>query len=190
MKHAVLLLAFALPLAACNKGAQVEATNATPGEVAKKLEKAGGSDAFVKPGRWESKFTIDEMSMPGMPAGAAAQMKSATGQIQTHVSCLTADQVKRPKEDFFAGANKNCRYDHFEMGNGKIDAQMTCEAAEKGNAVMKMTMAGTYAPDSYHMTMGMTSNAGDALDQGMTMKMHVDANRVGECTGKENSAAR
>lgn len=175
----------ALPLAACNKAGEVEAKNASASEVAKKVQDAGGAGSFVNPGRWVSKITLQEMSMPGMPAGAQAQMKELMGQVQTHESCLTAEDVKKPKEDFFAGEDKNCRYDHFTMGNGKIDAQMTCQAKEQGDAVMKMTMAGTYSGDTYHMQMGMTSDAGDALGKGMTMKMRVDANRVGQCTGKE-----
>ena len=50
---------------------------------------------------------------------------------------------------------------------------------------MKMTMAGTYSADAFQVQMGMTSNAGDALGEGMQMKMRVEARRVGECTGKE-----
>ena len=187
MKNAALLIACAaaLPLAACKKSGEVDAKNATASEVAKKVQEAGADGTFVNPGLWESKVTIDEMTMPGMPAGAAAQMKGLTGQVQTHKSCLTPDEVKRPKEGFFTGDDKNCRYDHFTMGGGKIDAQMTCQAREKGDAVMKMTMAGTYSGDSYHMEMGMSSDAGDTLGKGMAMKMRVDAQRVGQCSGDE-----
>ena len=187
MKYAVMLIGCvgALTLSACNKSGEVKAENATAEEVAKKIQKAGADGTFVNPGRWVSKITIEEMNMPGMPPGAVAQMQGMKGHIQTHESCLTPDQVKRPKEDFFAGANKNCRYDHFTMGEGKIDAQMTCQADEKGDGVMKMTMAGNYSGDNYQMEMGMTSNAGDALEKGMSMKMRVEATRVGECTGKE-----
>ena len=68
------------------------------------------------------------------------------------------------------------------MGNGKIDAEMHC--AQQG-ASQKMTMAGTYGPDAYSMHMTSTTESGPA-GGAMTMKMAVDAKRVGECTGKES----
>lgn len=185
MNNGILLTTCVVALASCNKGPQVEAKNASAEEVAKKVQQAGGTGSFVNPGRWVSKVTIEQMTMPGIPAGAAAQMKSLAGQVQTHESCLTPEEVKQPKADFFAGNDKNCRYDHFTMAGGKIDAQMTCQAPGKGDSAMKMTMAGTYSGDAYQMEMGMTSDAGDALTKGMAMKMRVDANRVGQCTGKE-----
>ena len=57
--------------------------------------------------------------------------------------------MKRPKEDFFAGKNNDCRYDHFTMGGGKIDAAMHCGGKDGESQVMQM--AGTYSPDSYQM---------------------------------------
>ena len=53
--------------------------------------------------------------------------------------------MKRPKEDFFAGKNNECRYDHFTMGGGKIDAAMHCGGKHGESQVMQM--AGTYSPD-------------------------------------------
>ena len=76
--------------------------------------------------------------MPGMPAEMASQMKGITNRIETDQQCLTPEEAKRPKEDFFAGDNKNCRYDHFTMAGGKIDALMKCtderRHAHHGNA--------------------------------------------------------
>src|SRR5687767_631559 len=115
MRYSVVLIAFAVPLAGCDNSPQVHEENASVAEVQKELEKAGGSDSFVRPGLWESKVTIEEMSMPGMPREMASKMPSFKGRVETGQSCLTAEEAKRPKEDFFAGDNKNCRYDHFTM---------------------------------------------------------------------------
>ena len=52
--------------------------------------------------------------------------------------------MKKPKEDFFAGKNSECRYDHFTMGGGKIDAMMHCGKEGHGQT---MRMAGTYSSD-------------------------------------------
>ena len=64
---------------------------------------------------------------------------------------MTEADVKKPDSDFFTGKQaENCRYDHFKMGGGKIDAQMRCTA---GGATQRMTMAGDYGPEAYHMAM-------------------------------------
>ena len=93
-------------------------------------------------------------------------------------TCLTPEDVKRPKEDFFAGKNNQCRYDHFTMGNGKIDAVMHCG---KGDSAQVMQMAGTYSPDSYQLQMSMKASAARGEASGMAMKMRVESRRVGEC---------
>jgi uncharacterized protein DUF3617 len=184
MNRTIVLLAAVIPLAACDSGPEVSATNATGQEVAEKVAKAGGTGEFVRPGKWASKVTIEDMSMPGMPPEAKAHMQGVIGRADTHESCLTPEEAKRPKEDFFAGTNKNCRYEHFNMGNGKIDAVMKCTEEGMGQT---MTMAGTYSPDTYQMTMAMKSEGGAAAASGMTMKMRVDAKRVGECDGSEDA---
>ena len=67
MKSAAILIACALPLAACNKGPQVNEKNASVAEVAKKVREAGGEESFIRAGLWESKVTIEKFEMPGMP---------------------------------------------------------------------------------------------------------------------------
>jgi hypothetical protein len=182
MKSAAILIAGALPLAACNKGPEVKAENATGEQVAKQVADAGGAGSFVRPGRWESKVTIEEMTIPGMSADMSSQMKSFNGRMETDVSCLSEEDARRPKEDFFAGENKNCRYDRFTMAGGKIDAVMKCTGE---GAAQTMTMQGSYSPNTYNMRMTMQGGGEDVA--GMSMKMRVDAKRVGQCTGKEDS---
>jgi hypothetical protein len=182
MKTVLLLLTAAAALAACNKSPTVKATNATPEEVAKKVQESGADQSMVRPGLWESKVTIEKFDVPGMPPAMATRMKSMMAENQEHgfQTCLTPEDVKKPKEDFFAGKNNECRYDHFTMGGGKIDAVMHCG---KGQT---MQMAGTYSPDSYQMQTSMSATA-DKDDQasGMQMQMRVDARRVGECSAKQ-----
>jgi uncharacterized protein DUF3617 len=187
MKSTALLIACALPLAACNKSPQVRETNASVAEVAKAVRQSGG-DTFVRPGKWASKVTIEEFEVPGMPPEMARQMKQTMAQYQERnfESCLTQDDVKQPKEDFFTGKNDQCRYDHFTMTGGKIDAVMRCD---EGQATQIMRMAGNYSPDTYQMRMAMEREGGADAAGAMTMKMRVDAHRVGECTGNETKTA-
>jgi hypothetical protein len=180
MKYAVCAVACALLVAGCNKGREVKAKDASVAEVAQKVHEAGADQMTIRPGLWQSKVTIDEFDMPGMPAEMRDRMKTMMGQQQEHrsQSCLTPEDVKRPKEDFFAGKSKECRYDHFTMGRGKIDAMMHCG---KGDEAQVMQMAGTYSPESYQLQMAMKMSAAEGEANGMSMKMRVEAQRVGEC---------
>ena len=186
MKSSVCVIASVLCLAACNKGPEVSLKNATGNEVAQAVKQSGvvSGDAMIEPGLWQSKVTVQEMNMPGLPPEFAAQMKKrmAANQVHTASHCLTPDQVKRPKEDFFATRDKSCRYGHFTMGAGKIDIQMVCSS--EGHT-QTTNMAGSYTPNSYSMDISSQGTGGPAQGN-MTMKMHVDANRVGECIGKES----
>lgn len=180
MNRAILLISLALPLAACGSEPDVDVRNASVEEVANEVANASkGEEFFVRPGKWESSMTFEEISAPNMPPQIAEQMKRSMPDGQKFESCLTPADARRPSEEFFTGADKSCRYDHFTMGNGKIDAKMRCS---QGDTNQEMEMAGTYSPDSYSMRMtttmkGMPGPAGD-----MRMRMRVDAERVGECT--------
>lgn len=179
MKHAALLIACILPLAACKQQPEVKAKDASVAEVTEKVRQAGADQSMVRAGLWQSKVTIDSLEVPGMPPEMSQRMKTMMAERQPHdyQTCLTPEDVKRPKEDFFAGKNKECRYDHFTMGGGKIDAAMHCGS---GSAMQTMQMAGTYSPDAYQMQMSTTGHAkGD--EPGMAMKMRVEAHRIGEC---------
>ena len=184
LKYAAILLMSALPLAACNSSPTVEAKNATVAEVAEKVDKAGGVDEFLRPGKWLNKATLVEFSAPGMPPGIADNMKAMMDKKPGTEQCMKAGDIRKPKTDFFAG-NKNCRYDHFKMGDGVIDAKMRCAA---GGQTQVITMAGDYHPDEYHMAMTTEMDRGASAPAGamgsMTMKMRVDGKRIGECDAK------
>lgn len=178
MTRTVLIAAVALGMWGCDSGPQIRETNASVGEVAAKVRNAEGS--FVRPGEWQSKVVIEQFDMPGMPPEAASQMKAAMAENQRHEfkTCLTPEDVKQPKGKFFGGEDE-CRYDHFNMGNGKIDAVMRCPGGPGPERVMKM--AGTYGPERYDMRMTMTGSGSDGPAAAMTMKMRVESRRLGNC---------
>ena len=184
MKYAACALASVLCLTACNKGPQVNLKNASADQVGEAMKQSDvmDSDSMVRPGLWESKVTVQEMNIPGMPAEYADKMKQSLAEHRNQASrhCIKPEDVKKPKEDFF-GADKSCKYDHFTMGGGKIDVAMVCHEEE---TTQKMNMTGSYTPTSYSIDTSMTGTGGQ--EQGMSMKMHVDSNRVGECTGKND----
>jgi len=182
MKRVVMLLPLPLTLvaAACNSGPTVKAENASVEEVSNKVAAAQASGSFISPGHWDGKVTITDISAPGMekmPPEAVKKMKAAMMKGTEFGSCVTEADVKSPKAGMFGG-DKSCRYDHFEMSGGKIDAKLSCEqAGQKRN----MTIKGTYSADAYHTEV--------RSDGGAAGKMSavVDAKRAGACTGKETS---
>jgi Protein of unknown function (DUF3617) len=181
MRIAILLAAVAL--AACGKSEpEVNARNASVGEVAEQVREATGEDNFIRPGKWLSKVSFEAIEAPGMPANVREQMRGMMAKQSSYESCLTAEEAKRPKEDFFAGKNNQCRYEHFTMGGGKIDARMRC--SQQGMSQV-MELAGTYSPDSYQMTMSTKTEGGPEAVADMAMKMRVEAKRVGECNAKQ-----
>ena len=189
MTKAIILLPL-LMLAACNSGPTVTATNASVQEVANKVRDAGGADQYIRPGKWLSKATLEELSAPGMPPEMANNMKLTMASKPGTEQCMTKDDVRKP--NFTGTQSENCRYDHFKMGAGKIDARMHCAA---GGATQRMTMAGDYGPDEYHMAMTtemeLPKRAAAAGMGSMTMKMRVEGKRIGDCdSGSAKTVAK
>ena len=184
MKCLLCVAAVGLCVSGCNKGPTVSVRNATGNEVASAVKQSGvmTSGSMIEPGLWQSKVAIQEMTMPGMPPEYADKMKQSLAEHRNDVNkhCVTEADVKKPKADFF-GADKECKYDHFTMGGGKIDIAMACQHDGTTNA---MKVSGSYTPTTYSIDTAMTGSGG--REAGMSMKMHVDAQRVGKCTGKDD----
>jgi len=173
-----------LALAACNRGPTVTATNASAAEVSAKVAAATGNGEMVQPGRWEGTTTIEEMKMPLLPAAQQATLAGKMGKSDKIVSCVTPEEAKANKAFFTGNNDKSCKYDHFAMSGGKLDAQMSC--SEQGRS-MSATMTGTYSANRYHMEMASNTTAAKDNPYGtMSMKVMVDAQRVGECRGTED----
>jgi hypothetical protein len=170
-------LAAMAALAACNSSPKVTADNATGEEVQKKVAAAGGID-MISPGRWEGVVHITEMKMPGLPPEAQARLAQAQGDEKI-VSCVTPEDVKQSKASMFGDMGEGCKYDHFEMGGGKVDGTATCD---RDGSKMKTRIAGTFSADTYHIEIRSEGTGAKATDN-MTMAMSADAKRVGECRG-------
>lgn len=183
MKRITLTAMVLTMLVACDSG-EIEMKNASIGEVAEEMREARTA-SFVNPGKWQQTATLISIEAPGMPPEAREMMSRAMGDAQVHEVCLTPEQAKSPREDFFTGTDKNCRYEHFKWGDGKIDLKLNCDHP---NASQTMILVGEYEPNSYTMSMT-AANEGSAPGQQMVMKMKVDAKRVGECDGKASEAA-
>lgn len=186
MRHVLIASAALLPLAACHSQPSVSATNASPKEVAAKVAAANGGADLISPGRWEGTVTVKDMEMPKLPPDQQKMLASKIGGAQPIVSCVTPEEVKEHRALFTGSDMAGCKYDHFTMAGGKLDAKVACD---KEGMTMSATMAGTFAADSYHMEM--TSNiAGkdDSPYSTMINSISVEAKRTGVCRGDEDKS--
>jgi len=166
-----------LALGGCGKSDKIEAKNESVESVAEKVAK---SDIRPSAGRWESSMKIVKLDLPGMPAEMKGAMEGQLGKVNTSVSCLTKEDTEKSDEDFFKPPEASgCKYNSFSMGDGKIDADMTCKD-ENGSQDMKMS--GTYGADAYAMKVNSDGNMGG---QQMSMEMQIESKRVGDCDGSE-----
>ena len=135
------------------------------------------SDILLHPGEWRVAGTMEEFNIPGMPPEAQSAMKQAMSQHgnMTYDYCLTPEQAKRPQGKFFNDkAANNCRYDHFTMGGGKIDAVMRCDGKPSS---MTMTIEGTYGADNYSTHVQMNMEGGPQGAMSMKMRSEAQARR-------------
>jgi hypothetical protein len=182
------LLAPMFILAACHSQPSVSAANASMSEVQAKVAAASGDSQLVSPGRWEGTTTVHAMTIPGLSPAQQAELAARQGTARKTVSCVTPEQIKANKA-FMAGDDmKDCKYDHFTMSGGKIDAVMSCN---RGGMTMTATLNGQYSPDTYHLDMTSKAQAPAGSPMGnMTMSVSVDAKRVGDCKGDELGAGK
>jgi hypothetical protein len=177
----LLLIPAILAASACNRSPSVDIKNASPAEVAQAVRDSGATHAMVRPGKWSSTVSVLSIEAPDMPPEVATRMKDSIGKARTVEACLTAEQVDHP-ERMIGQVPQSCRYDHYMMAGGKIDGKVRCEA---NGAIQDMSLAGTYSPNKYEITMDNRTSAGPgAGDMRMAMKMHVESHRVGECDAK------
>lgn len=183
MARIAVLLLSAAALAGCGDKASVDERNASVGEVAEAVAKAN-PDMKFKPGRWESTLEFVSVEAPGMPPEVARAMQGAAGRQRGAATCLTPEQAARPNADFFNKEAGDCTYEHFTMGDGKLDAKMVCGKGGEGSATVEMK--GDYGPEHYSMAMATRAEGG--AQGAMTMRMKVDSRHAGACRGDEDQA--
>ena len=181
-----LILAYGAMLASCGSEPEIKMENASVGEVAQEMREAG-TQSFLNAGKWQHSITVLEMDVPGMPPQAREMMQRAYNEKQSFEHCLTPEQARKPSEEFFANANKNCRYDHFNWGDGKIDLKMNCDG---DGGTLTMVQTGTYEPNGYTMDVSQVIESTRRGSPGqIRIKAKVDAKRIGQCDGTEEARA-
>ncbi|MBX3595745.1 DUF3617 domain-containing protein [Sphingomonas sp.] len=177
MRRTVIVTTAALALAACG-GSEVSITNASPEEVAKKVDEAGG--AGFKPGEWETTVETVSVDIPGLDGPMEEQMRQIMlkkKQVGRH--CVTPEQAKSPSAEVLANSQGRCTYETFRMAGGKIDGTLVCASQEMGGK-MTMRMSGSFTGTSFAIDNAMESpapNGGPA----MKITARTTGKRIGDC---------
>jgi hypothetical protein len=189
MRHAILMPLSALALAACG-GSDVSLTNASPEEVAKQVDAAGG--VRFRPGKWEMTVQTLAVDIPGLDGAMKKQMtEMMLKKVQTSTQCITAKQAKSPPAEVIARSQGRCKYENFEMDGGRIDGTLVCPAqgqeSAMGGGAMKMRVAGTFDAESFAIDNDMEATA--ANGPAMKIKAKSSGKRIGDCTAEEERKA-
>lgn len=184
MRQAMLIPVAALALAACG-GNEVSLTNATPEEVAKKVDAAGG--AKFRPGKWEMTVQTVSVDIPGLDEALKKQMTDMMlKKVQKHTSCITKKQAESPPAEVIARSQGRCKYENFKMDDGAIDGTLVCPAQGMGGA-MKMRVAGKFDAESFAIDNDMEATAPSG--PAMKIKAKSSGKRIGDCTAEEERKA-
>lgn len=184
MRYSVIIPLAALALAACGSN-EVSLTNASPEEVAKKVDAAGATR--FKPGKWETTVQTVSVDIPGLEGAMKKQMTDMMlKKAQTSTSCITEAQAKNPPAEVIAQTQGRCKYENFDMKGGRIDGTLVCPAQGMGGE-MKMRVVGTFDDERFAIDNDMQVSA--ANGSAMAIKAKTTGKRIGDCTEAEKKAA-
>ncbi|MFV0643837.1 MAG: DUF3617 domain-containing protein [Sphingomonadaceae bacterium] len=186
-KPALIISVACLALAACGDSAKEEKTPQSQDEIAKEA----GQLTKPQPGQYVSKSEVINFEVPGLPPEQADQMKQMfTGMgAQEQSYCMTKEQAEKGFEDAIREMGQgeegmNCKFDRFNVNGNALDAQLACDAGDKGSA--KMTMTGTVTETSQDVEMHISQENAQIPGGKMTIGMKVSSKRTGDC--KEGSS--
>ena len=185
MKTMMLMAGAALALAACGGGEQEASRNAAaasgagegvdgnasapPPAAAGPAPGAGAAAPAqqgaltLEPGLYEIKATIGTAGANGSHSGT---------------NCLTKEDLSKGNAGVFNTEEvKDCTQQAFTVGNGRIDASLTCSGGRFPGKT-QVTMKGTYSSTAYDMDQKVSVDV-----QGMKMNIDskISARRIGEC---------
>lgn len=179
MRFAVLALPSLLFVAACGEEAKEPKTTEEVIAEVGELERP-------QAGQYETKVSLLEFAVPGLPAEQAEKIKGMMGNAgaQSSSYCLTEADAKKGFEEQVRKMGQgqgglDCSYDQFDVDGGKLAATMTCKGPQGMDATMKID--GTTSATATSMTMDMSQKAAMIPGGEMRMKMKMDSKRTGDC---------
>lgn len=181
MKFTTVLTAGALVLllTACGSDGS-DAANGQPMEQGD-IQAAIDGAVTPEPGQYRTRLELLELSLPNIPGAGAEQARTMIERTfeQENVSCLTPEQAENGYRELLRQSQSgDCEFERFSAEGGTIDARMIC-ATGQGQA--EMTMAGSATRTSSDVTMNMSTTV--AQMGALNMRVRVQSERIGDCTG-------
>lgn len=160
-------IAAALACAACgDRSAEPAVNNAA--------EPPAAPAAPIQPGLYRQATTLLELKDPSLSPSEAAAAAKAIGTTQSEDRCVTPDMVEDPKALIKSDVSEGCTMQKSVWDDGKIDIALSCPpTSASGGANLALT--GDYDSDRYTIAMTMKGASGES------MRMTVDARRLGDC---------
>jgi hypothetical protein len=180
MKRSLAIAALAtIALASCGKEEKKPVTR-------EKVIAEAGELAQPLPGQYETKVTMLDFAIPGLPTDQAERIKGMMGNVdnQTSSYCLTPEEAKKGFEESVRKMGQGqgglkCDFSKFDVDGPKISAEMTCSGQQGMTSEMKLD--GTATARSTSMRMAMTQKAPMIPGGEMRMEMQMDSRRIGDC---------
>lgn len=139
-----------------------------------------------RPGQYRTTVEIVDVSIPGLPAAQAEQMKSMMGNMSAQASayCLTEQEARKGFEDSIrkmteGSGGMKCEFEDFAVDGGKIAAALACQGPQGMSA--DIALDGTASAEASAMRMKMTQKTAMIPGGEMRMEMKMDSRRVGDC---------
>jgi hypothetical protein len=173
-----ILLAGIVSVTACGRQ---EAHNMTAQEVAAELRKV-----HIEPGLWEVTSRVLDASGPNLPREARARMIAHRQSVR---NCVTPERAAHPEGNFLrTQRDSNCTYRDFSTDGGQVRGSMRCTGGGMPG-VMTTRMEGRYGPQSYDVTLHMSSTE---MPHGadVTIIARTIARRISDCPANGTPPAR
>jgi hypothetical protein len=140
-----------------------------------------------RPGQYETKVELVDLSVPGLPAAQADRMKAMMGDVSAQASayCLTEQEASKGFEESIrkmteGSGGMKCEFKDFDVNGSKLTAALTCSGQQGLSA--DIALDGTASAEASAMRMKMTQKAAMLPGGEMRMEMKMDSRRIGDCT--------
>jgi len=141
--------------------------------------KNAGLDSLA-PGQWDSKLTVSDIELPGLAKSKKASIISKVEKQGSRSRCMSKDNAQDVSVDFFAKDAEDCRYDAFEIEDGKANIKLSCGLDSA--TTFEMEMNGPISRDQYSLDAKISLRfpmVGNVKAAGL-----LESKRVGDCTAQ------
>ena len=101
------------------------------------------------PGQWDSKLTVSDIELPSLAKSKKASIISKVEKQGSRSRCMSKENAREVSANFFAKDSEDCRYQTFEIEDGKANMQLSCGLDSATTFEMEMT--GPIARDQYSL---------------------------------------